>query len=116
MTKVKKIKLNKLQTIVADRLNSSIKEQNYWIKKQTKELDDSIIQGSSNGYNLRQTIQALETGKTTLTHLIATFEAYVGINYEDYCASIKEDVIATPADLLLNGIKKILENVMKEQK
>lgn len=111
--KTKKIKLSKLQALVAERLASAIQEQDSFLKSQAHKLDDALLQGSSNGYDLRQTIQYLESCKATLSHLISTFETYVGVDYETYCESVKETAIPNPVDKLLKGIESILKDMIK---
>ena len=51
--KTKKIKLSKLQALVAERLANAIQEQDSFLKSQSHKLDDALLQGSSNGYDLR---------------------------------------------------------------
>lgn len=100
--------MNKLTKKVAERIAAKIKEQYNWIENQENTVTESIL-GDVNQYDLRQNIQALETGKRTLTALKDHFEEFAGISYDDYCATNPEAVkVKTAEEKLLEAIKEII--------
>ena len=71
--------LKRVPDQIAINLDSFIQSQIKWIEKQESIVLSLIMAGTqsatdSKGYDLRQSIQALETGRTTLAYLNTYFE------------------------------------------
>lgn len=105
--------LNKLTAQVAKQIHSAIIEQVEWIKNQEEVVTKSVMGNTINGFNLRQNVQALETGKSTLSHLKTHFESFTGITYDSYCEGINVEKVITPEEKLLEAIKELVSNKKK---
>jgi len=71
----------------AIKLLRQISEQNQWLQHQKQEVYNSLAQDrylSEGKWNLRQTIQAYNTGKRTLEGLREFFEEFTGKTPEKY--------------------------------
>lgn len=105
--------LNKFTVAAAQRLHVCIQEQKQWVEEQELVVDEFIIVGKSmrnDGFNLRQCIQALATGKRTQDILVEKFESEIGIPYCEYCDSIKspEKSVKTSTEVLVEALAKFL--------
>lgn len=100
--------LNKVTEAIALKVHQKIQEQVSWIEQQENQVTESIIGVSKNGYDLRQNIQALGTGKATLSYLKEHFEAFVGISYDEYCEGVNIEKVLTPEEKLLLAIKELM--------
>ncbi|MHA2401953.1 MAG: hypothetical protein ACXADH_03095 [Candidatus Kariarchaeaceae archaeon] len=111
--KAKKIKLSKLQEKVAKNIQKHIEETKRWLDQQEEEVNEVILSGQSGGrgYDLRQTVQAYHTAKNTLSHLINTFEEYVGCTYEAYCEAYDVKKIETVEEKLVSVVKDLIAKV-----
>lgn len=80
--------MNKYVKIVANRLHKLIQEQQDWIEKQEFIVDEFIATGVNPEVNqkwdLRQCIQALNTGKMTQQTLLDKFDQEIGMPYSQY--------------------------------
>lgn len=110
--------ISKLQKKAADKLSLQIVQQSNWVQEQESKTEDIIFSDSnvgSNGYNLRQHVQALVAGKGALEYLLSCFKEYVGIEYKEYAEqnqiTVKE--IKTPEQRLLDAIKEVISTSLK---
>jgi len=101
-------KLTPLQKSVAEKLNALIVEQNQWIEITNKEVQKGLIGCCTNGWNLRQNIQALNTGKLTLTALRDSFTENIGMPYEVYVEDNKKADKPTIESRLATIIKDLI--------
>lgn len=108
--------LNPLQLKVAENIAEKIKEQDVWIEKQEKIIIDSVLGSSKTGYDLRQTVQATNSGKLTRDALVNYFNQLVGITYEDYCkVNDKVVKVVTTEQALLNAISNLIDSKFKDK-
>lgn len=99
-------KLNPVLALVAERLHKLITEQVKWIETQDKLVTAFILTGNTNGnaFDLRQNVQALETGKNTLASLKNHFEAAVEMSYDEYCKGINVATVLTTEERLVKTL------------
>jgi hypothetical protein len=105
----KQIKLSTLQAMVAERMHLSIQEQVMFVKRQESIVNECLIGLKPNPYDLRQNIQALETGKSSMSALKGMFQTHIGISYDDYCDSIEVEKVVTAEERLIQAIKDIFK-------
>lgn len=105
----KTIKLSTLQAMVAEKMHHSIQAQVTFVKAQEVAVNEILIGMKPNPYDLRQNIQALETGKTSMSALKVMFQTHIGISYDDYCDSIDVEKIVTAEERLVQAIKDIFK-------
>ena len=109
----------KLINKVANNLDRMIQDQISWIEKQEEVVSEALLTGHSgnNGYNLRQNIQALQTGKTTLVHLNSYFLDFTGQTHEEWIKENKKESksMDTPSDLILKAINQLIAGSDKKQ-
>ena len=103
--------LTPLQAKVAIKIAGKIAEQETWIKSQESQVLDAILGDSKTGYDLRQMVQALNTGKMTQQALTNHFVELVGITYEDYTKLDDKAVkIVSPEEKLLQAISNLIDS------
>ena len=100
--------LSKFQLNMAERISAKIKTQHEWVSAQEQVVFNAVI-GEQTPFDLRQCVQALETGKSTLKALKVCFEEAVGVDYDTYCVeNITAKPVVTAEDKLLAAIKELL--------
>jgi hypothetical protein len=110
-------KLSRVQMMVAKQLAATITECQKYVVKQTEVVDMQLLGAKLNAFDLRQNIQALETGKRTLNHIINHFEENVGMTYDDYCTANPEVMKADRVeDMLLSAITQLIDSKLESLK
>jgi hypothetical protein len=106
---MEKLNLKPLEAMVANKIHKSIVEQHEFIAKQDENIAECLIGDRHNGWNLRQNVQAGETGKEALKSLLKLFKDYVGVDHEEYLKHLKvEDKTQSVADKLMDAIKSAI--------
>ena len=107
MKKKQEVKLTELQSIVAKNLSQMIDQQNEFLKHKSSEINQSMLTGSCNAYDLRQHIQAKITAENALATGLQLFRQEIGIPYEEYSktevspiSTLKDDIVNALAELL----------------
>lgn len=108
--------LNKFVKVAAERLHNCIQDQEKWLVEQNQLVDEFIITGVNrkNSFDLRQSIQALSTGKQTKEILLQKFEQEIGITYDDYCKGIEKPELAVKSEteMLAERLAKFLKELV----
>lgn len=106
--------MNKYLKIVANRLHKVIQEQHEWIEMQEMIVDEFIATGvnpeQGSKWDLRQCIQALNTGKMTKDTLLSKFEQEIGMTYEQFIDEYQKEskVVVSETDKLARKIAEFI--------